>query len=259
MQGVLLSKVCYVWRYRAWQRSMSYENALPGRRASLYTWGSVGQGGGLDAFEHRSATDVEALLTPRSLVGGGAPDVLGRLPADVALDMLALIESRHQSGTEAVMVALKREASSAGTYPAMGKALQLLHRTAGLTLHMSHALPLQPAPCPAIDPHDADRLDLLSFAQLACRPSGLAYRALRRDEVMVAHDGEVRIAGASLKAKSPHSQVSAAESVALGSRLERDAFLHLTIDPAIAVFCAKHGHRSASCSTGSPLLARHRS
>jgi hypothetical protein len=121
------------------------------------------------------------LLTSTKLLGCGVPDVLASLVATIAVDILALLSSRSESGRRSTLAAIRKPEH----YPSMTAKLTMLRRDGGVRLHHQ--------PTTDIDdrlhrpPRHGDQdftFDTGAFAQLLAWGTGnrLLFHTLRSDE-----------------------------------------------------------------------------
>ena len=77
----------------------------------------------LDVLEGggKESVDAEALLAPAAMLGGGVPDVLPRITAALAVDLLTLRETHTQ----------QRREEGRRAYPSMAVSLALMRREGG--------------------------------------------------------------------------------------------------------------------------------
>ena len=103
VHAVLLKKMLCTWRLVPPEEAqLSAVRVRIARRAAV-TLG-IGPFSGVEKSE---SADVEFLLTPTEWAGGGVPDVLTRLSAQVAVDMLQLCQAHAPEGRAAMTEALK--------------------------------------------------------------------------------------------------------------------------------------------------------
>ena len=112
--------------------------ASPTERRAAVTLG-IGPFSGVEKSE---SADVEFLLTPTEWAGGGVPDVLTRLSAQVAVDMLQLCQAHAPEGRAAMTEALKGIYNNEGPntggrygYSTMASVLDLVRNVGRLQMH----------------------------------------------------------------------------------------------------------------------------
>jgi hypothetical protein len=140
--NILLNKVLFPWRVMPPGDStiVALRQRVAARAIKILNLGMLGGGG-------EESVDAEALLAPAAMLGGGMPDVLPRITAALAVDLLTLRETQTPVGRQAVNVALtamyggeanlQRREEGRRAYPSMAASLDLMRQEGGLGLHAS--------------------------------------------------------------------------------------------------------------------------
>ena len=256
VQSLLVSRISYGGRIRP-PPEATLESL---RRRTAQGLTRALQLGSIAKSKDAAPIDAEMLLTPTEAIGGGVPDIRAELLGEIAVDVLAMLESTSAL-TRAAATPTEEQAKD-GTGP--GRVVQLLRSEAGVRLHRSTntratttmnatshdelvagtAAPslseveaaMRAAPLPQSTP-DGQPGDFEAEARLTVRPTGLLFRALRHDEVEWRQEAWRLKAGA-LRPRQRVSRMGVDRAVAEGSSVKESEFVHTTADVCVAAFFA---------------------